>query len=275
MSHTTYCYLWRVEREDGTVIAATDHDVSIEFNGDTFLPTVGVNTTTIVSKLGLAVDNLDVTGALDSEFIKEEDIEGGLYDNAAVDIYIVNWQDTDEYVHKVHGTFGTAVRTEVGYTTELRSQAQILNQPIGRTYQHTCDTKLGSARCGINLYDPQYSATGVVTSSSEGVLIVTTVETYDDGMFSLGHIETVEGYRYAIKDHSDSVITLWQPPSVQIEVGDALFVFAGCKQDADTCREKFNNINNFQGFPFIPGNDTITTYPVRGEDTYSGGSLFK
>lgn len=276
MSESNLCYLWRVERKDGFTLYATDHDKELVFNGETYSPTVGVSTTKIAHKLGLGVDNLEVHGALDGVDITEQDIEGGLYDYAKVDIYIVDWTkpDTTNY-HKVHGTFGNVYRSELGYSTEIRSQANVLSQAIGRAFQRTCDTKLGSQKCGVNLNTSQFSATATVTSNTDGVLILSGIDTYENGWFTLGKIVTAQGYTYGIKTHVGDTVTLWANPSIPIGVNDVLTVFAGCKQDAETCRTKFGNLVNFQGFPFIPGNDAVSSYPVIGAEDYNGGSLFK
>ena len=39
------------------------------------------------------VDNLDVEGALKSDRLNENDLAAALYDDAAVEIFRVNWQD--------------------------------------------------------------------------------------------------------------------------------------------------------------------------------------
>ncbi len=36
----------------------------------------------------------------------------------------------------------------------------------------------------------------------------------------------------------------------------------GCDKRAETCREKFDNFLNFRGFPHIPGEDWLISYPV-------------
>lgn len=276
MSDTTLCYLWRVERQDGFVLRATDHNEAVVFNSETYLPTIGINTTKVVQKLGLGVDNLEVSGALDGDQITEADIDAGFYDGATVDIYIVDWTNTTDSQHKVHGTFGNVFRTELGYTTEIRSQSYILSQEIGRTFQRTCDTKLGSLACGINLNQAAYRLqNATVTASDQGLLTVTGADGFDDEWFSLGLLQTTEGYQYGIRQHTGTSIDLWAPPSVAIEVNDQVTLFAGCKQDSETCRVKFNNIINFQGFPFMPGNDALSNYPVAGTDDYDGRSLFQ
>jgi hypothetical protein len=47
----------------------------------------------------------------------------------------------------------------------------------------------------------------------------------------------------------------------------------GCDRRLSTCRDRFNNVANFRGFPHIPGNDFILRYPRSGDDL-QGGALF-
>ncbi len=47
----------------------------------------------------------------------------------------------------------------------------------------------------------------------------------------------------------------------------------GCDRRLSTCRERFDNVANFRGFPHIPGNDFVLKYPGRGDDL-SGRALF-
>ena len=68
------------------------------------------------------------------------------------------------------------------------------------------------------------------------------------------------------------VVELWQELRLNIEEGDMIRLEAGCDRRADTCRLKFNNFNNYRGFPHIPGDDWLMSYPVSSDDN-SGGSL--
>jgi uncharacterized phage protein (TIGR02218 family) len=58
-----------------------------------------------------------------------------------------------------------------------------------------------------------------------------------------------------------------------IAAGDTFIVTAGCDKRFETCRDRFNNIVNYRGFPHIPGNDFVTRYAVSGEPGHGGGSL--
>ncbi len=43
-------------------------------------------------------------------------------------------------------------------------------------------------------------------------------------------------------------------PFRQIEAGDDISVVAGCDHSIETCVQKFNNVINFGGYPYVPGN---------------------
>ena len=58
-----------------------------------------------------------------------------------------------------------------------------------------------------------------------------------------------------------------------IAAGDTFVVTAGCDKRFATCRDRFDNVVNFRGFPHIPGNDFVMRYAVPGEPGNDGGSL--
>ena len=47
----------------------------------------------------------------------------------------------------------------------------------------------------------------------------------------------------------------------------------GCDRQLSTCRDRFDNVVNFRGFPHIPGDDFVLKYP-RKDDALEGGVLF-
>ena len=44
---------------------------------------------------------------------------------------------------------------------------------------------------------------------------------------------------------------------VELEVGDTVTVYAGCNKSVSTCRDKFNNLDNFLGFPYTPTESSV------------------
>jgi uncharacterized phage protein (TIGR02218 family) len=79
---TTLCFCWRIERRDGAVFGFTNHDRQLSFGGTDYAPETGFSASEISSSLGLAVDTMEVEGALSSDVITEDDITLGLWDNA-------------------------------------------------------------------------------------------------------------------------------------------------------------------------------------------------
>lgn len=273
---TTITYCWVVVRHDGVVLGFTGHDQNIVVDGFVCSATTGVTTTTLSQSLGLSADDLEVDGVIDDDAITIEDLRAGLYDNATVTIYLANHQNPAEFEIVARGVFGSVISTDTGgFKTEFRSLTYPLNQPQGRSYQRTCDAKLGDARCGVDLNNSLYTHTLTVVASTTSQVRVESFEGFADGWLSLGRLITASGEEVGIREQSGTLLDLWHRLSKPLIAGDVITAVAGCKQDAATCRLKFNNIANFQGFPFMPGNDQLTAYPIRGQGEYFGSSLFR
>jgi hypothetical protein len=79
---TTLCTCWKIVRKDGQTFGFTDHDQDLYFNGIVYECDTGYNRTAITSDEAMSVDNLNVTGFLESDQISENDLRNGLFDFA-------------------------------------------------------------------------------------------------------------------------------------------------------------------------------------------------
>lgn len=59
----------------------------------------------------------------------------------------------------------------------------------------------------------------------------------------------------------DEAIELYLPAQYTIQVGDQFYVLPGCNKRLATCRDKYDNVLNFVGEPFLPGRAAIVDYP--------------
>ena len=277
---TTLCYCWKLTRSDGFILGFTDHDRSLSFDSITFEASGGFTATAIEGSTGLNIDNLDVMGALTSARLNEGDLASGLYDNADIEIWRVNWTDVTERVLMRKGNLGEVTRGSGAFSAEVRGLAHRLNQPTGRLYQYNCDVDLGDTRCGIDLENAAYKSVGMVSIvSNRRVLTVSGLDSFAHDWFTRGRISFTSGANTGssmeVKVHTlrNGIVTveLWQPMSRIIVIGDAFIIRAGCDKQIGTCRDKFNNVANFRGFPHMPGNDFVLSYPTRGQDN-DGGS---
>lgn len=62
---------------------------------------------------------------------------------------------------------------------------------------------------------------------------------------------------------STSRVDLWAPMPGTVQVGDALEIHAGCQLTLADCRDKFDNLLHFQGFPHLP-DVPFGSYDVNG-----------
>jgi uncharacterized phage protein (TIGR02218 family) len=60
-------------------------------------------------------------------------------------------------------------------------------------------------------------------------------------------------------------LVLWEALRARVRPGDRVDVVAGCDREPETCRAKFANFLNFRGFPHVPGDDWMTSYPARAQ----------
>lgn len=266
---TTLCWCWRLTRRDGVVFGFTDHDLTLQFDGIMFEPETGLIPSELRASSGLAVDAQEAEGVLSSHRISESDIFAGLWDNASVEVWRVNWQKPEERVLMRRGSIGQIRRGKSAFVAEVRSIAHVLEQSVGRTFQNACDAALGDSRCKVNLETPQFQDTGTITSLiGDRSFAVSGLDAFAADWFALGLLtwqsganqdRQVEVSRHEIIS-GVTIVTLLEAPVQSITVGDTFQIKTGCDKRWQTCLEKFSNGNNYRGFPHIPGNDTLIRY---------------
>lgn len=280
---TTLCNCWLIERTDGVSLGFTDHDRTLKFDGQEYAPAHGLDGSEVSAKLGAQVDTSEITGVLHSLAISEEDILLGRYRNATVSTFRVNWRDVLVREIMRVDTIGEITRQDQIFRAELRSQQEKMNIPKGRRYQSGCDTSVGSARCGINIEGASYKGAAQVQQVLGRFSVqVSGLEGFTSSWFSFGNALWTTGKRIQLKDaingheFSDGIVSLVfdEPVADWIETGDQLDVYVGCNRLFSTCKTKFSNSLNFGGFPHIPGNDFLLSYPL-ASDELSGSRLFK
>lgn len=278
---TTVCHCWRLTRTDGWVRGYTDHDRPLTIGATLYAPQTGLAASEARDTLGLAVDTVDVEGALSSDDISEEDIAAALYDGATVETFLVNWRQPADFVLLRRATVAKITRTDGRFVAELESLAHALDRPSGRYVSRSCNAELGDARCGFDLDNPDFTGAGAVEAhQAPSTLIVTGLDGFDAGWFAhgvltwttganAGRSERVEEHR---KDATGTTLVLRPRSRIVAAEGDTFSVAAGCDKKFATCKAKFANALNFRGFPHLPGNDAAYGYVVDG-GKFDGGPV--
>ena len=277
----TLCRAWALQHRDGVALGFTDHDRDLRFGGMVFRAGTGMTAQALLQTTGLAVDNTEAVGALSSGAITEADLLAGRYDGAEVRCWLVNWSDVAQRLLQFRGTFGEIVRSGGAFRAELRGLTESLNQPQGRVYQRNCSAILGDAQCRFDMGRPGYSVDLTIATQLEGrVFAVSGATGFAANWFEKGRVRLLDGpaqgqtglIKFDRIEGGQRVIELWHRIGPQVAAGDRIRLESGCDRRAETCQGKFNNFHNFRGFPHIPGEDWLLSYPT-DDGAKDGGRL--
>lgn len=259
----TTATLLKVTLRDGTIFGFTDNDKAITYPDDSdgieYAPSSVYDASAIVTTSELNVDNLEGKGFLDSEGITAEDLESGRWDGASFEFIRVNYKDLTmghEWLGK--GTLGEVQRMGGTYTAELRRLMHKLQNNIGRIVTPSCDAVLGDSRCGVDL--GALEETGSVTVATSARLFTTDLG--GSGTYSYGVLTWTSGDNSGrsmeVKAHTATgVIELQLAMPYAVQVGDDFTITPGCDKTKATCIATFDNVVNFRGFSFVPGQDKV------------------
>lgn len=277
---TTLCHCWRIIRRDDTRLGFTDHDRKLVVDGDTFEPQSGLGQSEARSSLGMAIDTVDVEGALTSDVLSEADIADGLYDGAQVESLLVNWNDPAQFALLRRSSVGRVTRLDGRFVAELESIAASLDKPNGRFLRRLCDARLGDARCGADVSGETYNGSGVVLKqTAPGTLAVSGIDGFSGGWFAFGDLTWTSGpfadRTVTVLDHKrtpEGLLIVLPPAETLPSTGTGFTIRAGCDKRFSTCKTKFDNSLNFRGFPHLPGNDAAYSYVTDG-GLFDGGPI--
>lgn len=147
------------------------------------------------------------------------------------------------------------------YSAEIKAQAMsrlAVAEIPRRRFGRGCDWELFEPACGANrlAYRVAIPVSDVAVEGGGRELVHATLATKPDGWFSGGYAQC--GFERAyITGHTGSSVFLLsrfqQPIAANFEF------FPGCDKGQDHCRDKFNNIAHYGGFPFIPTKNPVTS----------------
>ena len=236
------------------------------------------------AELGFAVGGGEVAGALVSAGITEDDIASGLYDDASVETWLVNWSNVAERVLLDIGSIGEIRRADGSFVAEVRgldapprrgARAALSRHLLGRSRRRALRHQsrlvdLFATRARSRAPTARWPSPPPASALRTGGALRGKL-TWTSGANAGISVEIKVHRAVGGTDEFD----LWQRAPQPIVVGDTFRVTAGCDKTHATCRKKFANVVNFRGFPHMPGNDFIIRMPQQGEPGLDGGSFFQ
>jgi hypothetical protein len=143
-------------------------------------------------------------------------------------------------------------------------------------YAAPCQHSLYGPGCHPGAESPSFPGPGyeehtqvynVVSVNPVYPLQIFTLNLWDPtALFALGFITFSSGLNYllrrTIKRVDGDTITLMSPLPNIPEIGAIVALTHGCDKSQSTCLNKFNNLNNFGGFPYIPHETVFFIFSV-------------
>jgi uncharacterized phage protein (TIGR02218 family) len=122
------------------------------------------------------------------------------------------------------------------------------------------------ANCSHVLYDQTPLTCGVIKAafessvtlaSAEGVMLTATaLGVFAEGYFAGGLLEWqhdgVTEYRMIMASQTGTGLFRLISPLNGLATGDTVKVYPGCNRTTDQCQNRFNNLSNYGGFPYVP-----------------------
>jgi uncharacterized phage protein (TIGR02218 family) len=260
---------------DGTVVRYTsaDRDITDQATGHVFSASGPLfQRSQVKFSVGVQVDELDIT-----VYPKPADLldgmpwfsalRTGVLDGAELQLdraFMSTFGDTSAGLLTLFS--GRIVEVDLGRTKasiKANTHLELLNlQWPWRLFQPGCARTLFDAGCGLNK-----SSFGIAATAQGGAtvrLLNVTGPSQPAGYFSLGTglftSGTMAGKKFAIKLSQVSGATTGIHPLVPFPVApaanDMLTLYPGCDKLQATCKDKFGNLQNFEGFPYVPVPET-------------------
>lgn len=123
----------------------------------------------------------------------------------------------------------------------------------------SCDRVLYDAGCTVNpaLYEANLTALAGCTRNTLNAAVPQPAPYYDQGHLTWTS-GVMAGISYMVKTTGAGAAYPAYPFLTVPAVGDSFNLFAGCDKSQATCTNKFNNLANFTGAPYVP--DPTLTY---------------
>ena len=210
---------------------------------------VTVNATGAMVIKGIPFMQAVARGVLDSAILQ---VDRAFVDANHAIIGTVNW---------FTGRVAKVQPSRTGATITVNSLTELLNINVPRNvYQAACQNALYDSACGLSMAGFAYS--GTVSEATQSIVDFTgSALSMPTGFFELGGLVFTSGSNSGecrtVKYHRVSGSVYLSSPLKSVPVaGDTFELYAGCDKTMSTCTNKFSNIDNFKGQPFIPTPET-------------------
>lgn len=245
---TFFIELYIVNLKTGTIyLAATDTDIT--FAGQTYMA-IPFQRETIDRSMDNVIDSCEISLG-DGDYDKLAYLSNGFdFRGADVTIFKIAYPDSleDDTIKSISfmGYINSCSYSDGVFSFSLNTRLPNIEVP-NRTCQLCCNSDFGDEECGISLEETRVQlATG---STNSNILLSAT---YSTDYWKDGVIFIKGESRLILSNEGNKIIVNYSFLQSDIKGGMEATLIRGCDKTKETCRDRFNNMQNFSGFPSIP-----------------------
>ena len=257
-------------------------------SGVVFKSAVGITPSAIEQKLDESA-TLEMQGMYTDGTFERNDVLGGRWDFADVEVFSAPWDvpDLGELVH-FKGNLSEFKDFELSFNAEARGLMARLSSDAGLVTTRYCRVKeFGDSECKftgstVTIDSVEYGMQGLISSVSVGserrkialddiyYLPVGAATIQPTGFFDNGVLECSTGANEGISrevlryEYDDGVITISVKRAFPFNINpfesNEFVIKAGCNRTLENC-QKYDNVINFRGEPYIPGIEAMNRVP--------------
>lgn len=245
----------------GSPIRLTHHPRHLTMsNGAQYLAGSGYDVSAYSASDNFSPSLVDLEGIAGAAGIGRDEIASGVFDNARAYLFATSWaapvEDEEPIVASI---LGKTTISDERYRIEEMALVDALNQSVGQTYSAACPKTFGGqefAGCKVALGPLTVAGTLTAVTSKAIVRDATRAEAAD--YFAAGTLAFTSGANAGLKPleikrhEADGTIEVFEPFHYLPAIGDAYTLIPGCRKRLADCRDKWNNVANFGGFPWVP-----------------------
>jgi uncharacterized phage protein (TIGR02218 family) len=252
---------WRILRRDGVTLGFTSHDRDLWFAGVRHRAAPGMLPSALRRSSDLQADSAEVQGALTHDAISEADLTARRFDGAGIEIGAVDWETLEAEV-LYRGELGTISQEAGTFSAELRSAKSALEaDPIPYT-SPTCRAQFCGPGCALN--GPRFTHEAQVSAIDLAANRVGFTGAPAPADMLNGYLRWIDGPQAGMRmevvsaDAAGVVLDIALDPA--LAAGTRALLREGCDHTLQMCSSRFANSANFQGEPYLPGNDILVRY---------------
>lgn len=253
---------WRIYRRDGVTLGFTSHDRDLWFDGVLHRAAPGMLPSALRRTADFAPDSAEVTGALAHDSISAGDLAAGRFDEARVEIGAVDWE-TLERATLYNGTIGRVSHEEGRFAAALRSAKALLEEDFVPRTSPTCRAAFCGPGCTLAAARFTHEALVEAIDFEAGTV------RFGAPVWNLmagGRVRWIDGphggQAMEVLAATTQGLALDRPLDRGLAPGMRALLREGCDKRLATCAGRFGNAVNFQGEPYLPGNDLLARYPA-------------